>query len=168
MKEVDSGAEVEPLHWILLTSLPCLGLTQARRIVGRDTARWHIEEYHKALKSGAGVEASQLEQAYRLETLIAVLSLVAVRLLNTKLLARACPDQALEPGQVGAEGLKVLEDRFGRPKEGWTQGTFWVAVARLGGFIGRKSDGMPGWQTIWRGWQRLMWMSEGLETLQLK
>jgi hypothetical protein len=143
-------------------------LTQARRIVGRYTARWHIEEYHKALKSGAGVEDSQLEQAYRLETLIAVLSLVAVRLLNTKLLARACPDQALEPGQVGAEGLKVLEDRFGRPKEGWTQGAFWVAVARLGGFIGRKSDGMPGWQTIWRGWQRLMWMSEGLETLQLK
>ena len=161
VKEVDSCAEVEPLHWILLTSLPCLSLTQARRIVGRYTARWHIEEYHKALKSGAGVEDSQLEQAYRLETLIAVLSLVAVRLLNTKLLARACPDQALEPGQIGAEGLKVLEDRFGRPKEGWTQGTFWVAVARLGGFIGRKSDGMPGWQTIWRGWQRLMWMSEG-------
>jgi hypothetical protein len=168
VKEVDSPAEVEPLHWILLTSLPCLSLTQARRIVGRYTARWHIEEYHKALKSGAGVEESQLEQAYRLETLIAVLSLVAVRLLNTKLLARACPDQALEPGQVGVEGLKILEDRFGRPKEGWTQGTFWVAVARLGGFIGRKSDGMPGWQTIWRGWQRLMWMSEGLETLQLK
>jgi hypothetical protein len=168
VKEVDSPAEVEPLHWILLTSLPCLSLTQARRIVGRYTARWHMEEYHKALKSGAGVEESQLEQAYRLETLIAVLSLVAVRLLNTKLLARACPDQALEPGQVGVEGLKILEDRFGRPKEGWTQGTFWVAVARLGGFIGRKSDGMPGWQTIWRGWQRLMWMSEGLETLQLK
>jgi hypothetical protein len=168
VKEVNSPAEVEPLHWILLTSLPCLSLTQARRIVGRYTARWHIEEYHKALKSGAGVEESQLEQAYRLETLIAVLSLVAVRLLNTKLLARACPDQALEPGQVGVEGLKILEDRFGRPKEGWTQGTFWVAVARLGGFIGRKSDGMPGWQTIWRGWQRLMWMSEGLETLQLK
>ena len=40
-----------------------------------------------------------------------------------------------------------------------------MAVARLGGFIGRKSDGMPGWQTIWRGWQRLFWMSEGLETL---
>jgi hypothetical protein len=41
-----------------------------------------------------------------------------------------------------------------------------VAVARLGGFIGRKSDGMPGWQTIWRGWQRLMWMSEGLENFK--
>jgi len=24
---------------------------------------------------------------------------------------------------------------------------------------------MPGWQTIWRGWQRLMWMCEGLAIL---
>jgi hypothetical protein len=28
-------------------------------VVGRYTARWWIEEYHKALKSGAGVEDSQ-------------------------------------------------------------------------------------------------------------
>ncbi|HTY87891.1 MAG TPA: IS4 family transposase, partial [Candidatus Acidoferrum sp.] len=35
---------------------------------------------------------------------------------------------------------------------------------RLGGFIGRNSDGEPGWLTIWRGWQRLMWMAEGLDT----
>jgi hypothetical protein len=163
VREVDPPPGIEPLHWILLTSLPCTSLAEARRIVGRYTARWHIEEYHKALKSGAGVEESQLAKAYRLETLIAVLALVAVRLLNTKLLARACPDQALEPNQVGKEALKILENKVGKPKEGWTQSTFWVAVARLGGFIGRKSDGAPGWQTIWRGWQRLLWMSEGLE-----
>ena len=119
VKEMDPPAGVEPLHWILLTSLACTGLTEARRIVGRYTARWHIEEYHKALKSGAGVEDSQLEQAYRLETLIAVLSLVALRLLNTKLVAAACPDQALEPGQLGPEALqRFWPDRFGEPKAG--------------------------------------------------
>ncbi len=165
VQEVNPPAGVEPLHWRLLTSLPCASLAQARRIVGRYAARWHVEEYHKALKSGAGVEESQLEKAYRLESLIAVLALVAVRLLQTKLLARACPDQTLAQDEVGDAALVILEDRFGQPKGGWTQGTFWVAVARLGGFIGRKSDGMPGWQTIWRGWQRLFWMSEGLETL---
>jgi hypothetical protein len=165
VREINPPTEVEPLHWILLTSLPCTRLTEARQIAGRYCARWHIEEYHKALKSGAGVEDSQLEKAHRLESLIAVLALVAVRLLNTKLLAKACPDQALEPGQVGTEALRILEDRFEKPKEGWTQASFWVAVARLGGFIGRKSDGMPGWQNIWRGWQRLIWMSAGLENL---
>ncbi|MBI5383619.1 MAG: hypothetical protein HZA90_09945, partial [Verrucomicrobia bacterium] len=37
--------------------------------------------------------------------------------------------------------------------------------ARLGGFLARKQDGLPGWQTIWRGWQRLMWMSEGVQLM---
>ncbi len=164
VREVDAPPEAEPLHWVLLTSLPCDSLVQARRIVGRYSARWHIEEYHKALKSGAGVEESQLAQAYRLETLLAVLALVALRLLNTKLLARAYPNQALAPDEVSQPALHILEIKVGKPKEGWTQSTFWIAVARLGGFIGRKSDGMPGWQTIWRGWQRLLWMNEGLET----
>jgi hypothetical protein len=35
------------------------------------------------------------------------------------------------------------------------------AIARLGGFIGRKSDGSPGWQTLWRGWNRLQDMCWG-------
>jgi hypothetical protein len=164
-REKNPPAQTEALHWILLSSMPGENLTQTRRILGRYTARWQIEEYHKALKSGAGVEESQLSQAYRLETLIAVLALVAVRLLHTKLLARACPQQALAPEQASQEALQILEARVGKPAEGWTQSTFWVAVARLGGFIGRKSDGMPGWQTIWRGWQRLLWMNEGLETI---
>jgi hypothetical protein len=166
VQEINPPVEVEPLRWILLTSLPCTTLSQARRIIGRYPARWSIEEYHKALKSGAGVEDSQLAQACRLETLIAVLALVAVRLLNTKLMARACPDQPLEVGQTNTQALTVLETRIGKPKDGWTQKSFWTAVARLGGFIGRKNDGEPGWQNIWRGWQRLMWMSEGLETLK--
>lgn len=165
VREMNPPPEVEPLHWVLLTSMSCSGLVEARRIIGRYSARWHIEEYHKALKSGAGAEQSQLAQAYRLETLVAVLALVAVRLLNTKLLARAFPNQALDPDEASQETLKLLENKVGKPKEGWTQSTYWIAIARLGGFIGRKSDGMPGWQTIWRGWQRLLWMNEGLETL---
>jgi hypothetical protein len=36
-----------------------------------------------------------------------------------------------------------------------TAGQFWRGVARLGGFIGRTSDGAPGWQTLWVGWHRL-------------
>jgi hypothetical protein len=164
VKEIAPPSEGPPLHWVLLTSLSCNSLAEARRIVGRYAARWHIEEYHKALKSGMGVEESQLKEAYRLESLLAVSSLVAIRLLNTKLAAVACPDQELEPGQAGAGALQVLANRFGTPKGGWTQATFWLAVARLGGFIGRKGDGSPGWQNIWRGWQRLIWMSEGLDS----
>jgi len=155
----------EPLHWILLTSLPCRTLAQARQIVGRYTARWWVEEYHKALKSGAGVEDSQLENGGRLEPLIAVLAVVAVRLLNTKMLARSRPEGAEARESFGPEALEILEKRFGKPKGGWTNCSVLVATARLGGFLARKHDGMPGWQTIWRGWQRLLWMCEGLETM---
>ena len=155
----------QPLHWILLTSLPCTTLAEARRVVGRYTARWWVEEYHKALKSGAGVEESQLERAGRLEPLIAVLAVVAVRLLNTKMLARSRPDGSEAKESFGPEALTILEKRFGRPKGGWSNCNVLVATARLGGFLARKHDGMPGWQTIWRGWQRLMWMCEGLESL---
>jgi hypothetical protein len=165
-REIDPPEGVkEPLHWILLTSLPCATLAAARRVVGRYTARWWIEEYHKALKSGAGVEQSQLERGDRLEPLIAILAVVAVRLLSTKMLARSRPESFEAAQSFGPEMLAILEKKIGRPKGGWTNRNVLVATARLGGFPGRKHDGMPGWQTIWRGWQRLMWMAEGLTIL---
>ena len=157
----------QPLHWILLTTLPCTSQAQVQRVVGCYTARWWIEEYHKALKSGAGVEASQLEQGDRLESLIAVLAVVAVRLLGAKLLARSRPESFEAAASFGPEMLAILEQKLGKPKSGWTNQNVIIATARLGGFLARKHDGMPGWQTIWRGWQRLLWMCEGLETLQL-
>jgi hypothetical protein len=167
VRELHAPEEVrEPLHWILLTSLPCQTLAQLRQIVGRYTARWWVEEYHKALKSGAGVEDSQLENAGRLEPLIAVLAIVAVRLLSTKMLARSRPEGSEARESLGPEALEILERRFGRPKGGWTNCKLLVSIARLGGFLARKHDGMPGWQTIWRGWQRLIWMCEGLETIK--
>lgn len=166
VREVDAPEGVkEPLHWVLLTSLPCRTLAEARRVVGRYTARWWVEEYHKALKSGAGVEDSQLERAGRLEPLIGVLAVVAVRLLNTKMLARSRPEGSEAKKSFGPEALAILEKRFGKPRGGWSNRNVLVATARLGGFLARKHDGMPGWQTIWRGWQRLMWMCEGLEIL---
>jgi hypothetical protein len=167
VREVDCPEGVkEPLHWILLTSLPCDTWAQVQRIVGRYTARWWVEEYHKALKSGAGVEESQLERAYRLEALIAVLAVVAVRLLSTKMLARSQPGSFEAAESFGPEMLAILEKKLGKPKGGWTNEKVLVATARLGGFLARKHDGLPGWQTIWRGWQRLMWMSEGVNLMK--
>ena len=165
-REINPPPGVQALHWTLLTSLPCQRWAEAQRIVGRYTARWWIEEYHKALKSGTGVEDSQMEKAHRLETLTAVLAIVAVRLLNAQWLARARPDEAVEADAFGPQALAILAAEWGEPPGGWTHRSALVAVARLGGFLARKGDGQPGWQTIWRGWQRLMWMCQGLETLQ--
>lgn len=166
VREVQAPEGVpEPLHWVLLTSLPCATWAAVQRVVGRYTARWWIEEYHKALKTGTGVEDSQLERGHRLQALIGVLSLVALRLLGTKLLARSRPEGLEAVESFGPEALAILEQKVGRPPGGWTNQSVLVATARLGGFLARKGDGLPGWQTIWRGWHRLTWMCQGVEAL---
>jgi hypothetical protein len=56
VREVDAPSWVkEPLSWLLLTSLPCKRWAEVRWIIGRYTARWWVEEFHKALKTGTRV-----------------------------------------------------------------------------------------------------------------
>ena len=98
--------------------------------------------------------------------MIAVLAVVAVRLLSGKMLARSRPGSREAAESFGPETLAILEKKIGRPKDGWTNRNVIRSLARMGGFIGRKSDGVPGWQTIWRGWQRLMWMAEGANLME--
>jgi hypothetical protein len=95
-----------------------------------------------------------------------VLAVVAVRLLSTKMLARSRPESFEAASSFGPEMLAVLEKRLGQPKGGWTNRNLMRSVAHWGGFIGRKHGGEPGWQTIWRGWQRLIWMSEGATLME--
>jgi IS4 transposase len=164
-REINGPEGEEPIHWVLFTSLPAERFVEARRIVARYAKRWVIEEFHKALKSGANVEKSELETARRLQALLGVLAVVAVRLVNTKMLARAYPEHPVDPEAFGPEALQVLSARFGEPSEGWRYGNLLVSIARMGGFLARRRDGDPGWITIWRGWQKLMHMSEGIVTL---
>jgi hypothetical protein len=164
-REINAPDGVKPVLWILLTDLPCRTFVEARRIIALYARRWLIEEYHKALKSGANVQESQLETADRLKALLGVLAVVAVRLLQTKLLARTHPDEIVSVENIDPEALQILSVKYEKPPGGWTNATLLIAIARLGGFIGRRSDGLPGWQTIWRGWQRLMIMVDGIHTL---
>ena len=165
-REVGAPANQTPVHWVLLTSLPVESFVQARRVVARYASRWLVEEYHKALKTGANVEKSELESVPRLQALLAVLAVVAVRLLNTKMLARTHPDHVVDAEVFGHEALQLLEAHFGKPAHGWTYATLVVAIARLGGFLARRHDGDPGWITIWRGWQRLTAMTAGYIAMQ--
>ena len=155
----------KPMRWVLLTSLPCHSFAEVRRIVTRYTRRWVIEEYHKALKTGAQIEQSQLATAQRVKAVLAISAVVAVRLLNTKLLARRTPDAPVDPEQFGPEITAILTARFGKPENGWTLKGILIAIARMGGFLARRHDGDPGWITIWRGWQDLQIMAEGIRLL---
>ncbi len=165
-REVDAPEGVEPIHWVLLTSWPVETFEEALRVVRGYEKRWLIEEYHKALKTGAGMEKSELQTRGRLEALLGILAVAAARLVNMKLLARSQPAERVPRGSLGGEVFDILKARFGEPAEGWTNRDVLVGIARLGGFLARKSDGDPGWITIWRGWRNLMLMIQGLEILQ--
>ena len=78
--------------------------------------------------------------------------------------ARQRPEAAVE---VGALSQKVLAAALKLPPEAVaTNLGFWRGVAQLGGFLGRKGDGEPGWQSLWRGWQDLQLLLQGAQLAQ--
>ena len=164
-REIRAPAGVEAVHWVLLTTWPTGTFDQALRVVKTYTKRWLIEEYHKALKTGARIEESQLSTAGEITALLGVLALVAVRLLNLKLLAASRPEEAVDAAMLEPEAWAILKAKFGQPVAGWSHRTLLVTIARMGGFLARKGDGSPGWMTIWRGWQRLALMAQGAALL---
>jgi hypothetical protein len=36
-----------------------------------------------------------------------------------------------------------------------------MSIAKLGGYLARRKDGPPGTSVFWRGWKRLMDLTEG-------
>jgi hypothetical protein len=154
----------EPIDWVLLTSLPVGDLGAAMEVIGYYEKRWLIEEWHKALKTGCQVEGRQLHTSHRLEALTGLLSVVAVRLLQMKEVGRRDPQRAareLVPARYRELVHRARRGR-GRPAD-WTIRDFFRGLAGLGGFLGRKGDGEPGWVTIWRGWDALHWMLRGAQ-----
>ncbi len=161
--EVDCPRGVEPIDWVLYTSLPVPDLEEAMRVISYYEKRWLVEEYFKALKSGCRVTERQLKTRGRLEAVVALLSVVAVRLLQLKAHARTEPDrpaaEVVPPRYVSL--LKVA--RGLNRATPLTVGRFYRELAKLGGYLGRKHDGDPGWITIWRGWDKLQLMMRGAD-----
>lgn len=155
VREINAPAGVKPLHWVLYTSHPVTTFEAALLVVEYYERRWLIEEYHKALKTGCRAEERQFQTAARLEALVGFLSVVAVRLLQLKCVARTDPER---PARcvVPALWLDVLQRLRNQPRRAWTVREFYRHLAGLGGFLGRKSDGDPGWMTIWRGFDKLL------------
>lgn len=163
-KEPPQG--VEPLSWLLLTSLPIETFAQAAQCVIWYRYRWLIERYHFVLKSGCHLEQLQLEKAERLERALATYCIVAWRLLWLTYQARKTPDLSCELAFQTHEWQALYAfthqtNTFPSVPPSLHEATLWVA--KLGGFLARSSDGEPGVKTIWRGLRRLddlssMWL----------
>jgi len=170
-REVDAPKDVEPIEWILLTSLPVESFEEAWLVLGYYEKRWLIEEWHKALKTGCRVEDRQLKTKERLERITGLLSVVSVRLLQLKSAARTTPNRPATE-VVPKRWITMLQAARKKIRRKTSQTTamtiyeFYRELAKLGGFFGRKCDGEPGWITIWRGWQKLYLLICGAELVE--
>jgi hypothetical protein len=151
----------EPLEWIVLSTLPIPCVRDAWEAVQWYSWRWLLEDFHKALKTGCRMEHHHLQSVEAQWRLLAILAPIALRLLMIRQAAQQAdeiPASAVVSGE--ATRLVVLLDH--RHRTIATARDLWRAIARLGGYLDRKSDGPPGWQTLWKGWMRVMDVLEGV------
>lgn len=168
LRESHPPVDVEPVHWVLLTSERVETVEQARQVIDYYSQRWGIEEYHKALKTGCRVEARYYATAPRLERVTGLLAIVAVQLLRLRHLANQAPDTSAHD-VVPSEWVTALAGvRRRSVKEVSTISQFVKHLAGLGGHLGRKSDGTPGWMTLWRGLEKLLLILRGTHTANNK
>jgi len=166
-REVNPPRGVTPMRWLLLTAEQVRGFADAWQVIAYYEKRPLVEEYHKCLKTGCSVEARQYRTGDRMAPIIGLLSVVAVRLLQLKIVARQEPDRPAAK-VVPTNWLASLPRLLKRPKPVVTVRDFFRGLASLGGFLGRKSDGEPGWQTVWRGLETLLQCLRGAEALGKK
>jgi len=164
VREIDAPEGVSPIAWVLYTSLPVTTFDEAWQVAGDYECRWLVEEYHKALKTGCSVQRRLLRETDRLEAMVGLMSVVAVRLLQLKSVARSDPDRPARKvvPPLWLQMLKAARKKLRRVHD-LTIYEFYREVAKLGGFLGRRSDGEPGWITIWRGWEKLNTLVQGAQ-----
>lgn len=171
--ELDPPDAERPMEWFLLTDLTATTFDEAAAIVGYYQTRPLIEEYHKSLKTGCDIEGMQFQYRERLEPAVALISVVALTLLGLRDLSR-------RPEAKERKATAVLHPsyvyvlhcwRYAKTKASaipcaaldWSVHDFFHALARLGGHQNRRRDGLPGWITIWRGWEKLQPMVTGYD-----
>ena len=153
VEEVDAPAHVEPLRWVFLTTEPAAGADEARQVVRYYELRWRIEYYHKAWKSGVGVERQRFQSAENLERMLVITEFLAVRLLQLReVLHTGGEDKQVSCDTILSEDeWKVLwvSTKRGVPPER-APSIRWacLAAAKLGGFTDTKRTGRPGWDTM--------------------
>ena len=148
-----------PVEWFLLTSLPIDTPAAIAFAVDCYRARWVIEEFFKALKTGCQYESRQLETAASLLNALAIFAPVAWRLLLLRHLAR---NDAKAPATAAltAKQLQVLKAVAKKPLPPRpTARDAMLAVAALGGHL--KNNGDPGWLVLGRGLHDLLLLELG-------
>jgi hypothetical protein len=164
--EPNPPAGAEALEWVLYTDQRVETLEETVAGAMDYGTRFLIEEFHKGLKTGLKAEELQLEEGHRIFAAIAVMSVVALRLLDLRELGRAAPEAPASVTGLSELELELLSLAVGHTLA--TVASVLLALGRLGGHMNRRSDGMPGWITLWRGMKTLRLMARGAELERMR
>jgi hypothetical protein len=151
----------EALEWILITTVPVLCEEDAWERVKWYKWRWLLEDFHKVLKTGCGIEVRRQQTVDAMWNLLAILTPMAMRLLWLRQTAQQVPDTPATE-VVSQEVIDVVTKLNNRPGVKLTANDFWRTIASFGGYLNRKSDGPPGWQTLWKGWLYVQTVLQGV------
>ena len=156
-KEKSSPKNEDPINWVLFTSLKSETFKSAMEVLNLYVKRWEIEVFHRVLKTGCKVEELQLKSYDRARVAIALYMIVAWRVLYVMKLGRECPELPCDIIFEEDEWQSLWSIEYGREalENKPNLGEFVEKVAKYGGYLGRKSDGPPGPESIWRGLNRL-------------
>lgn len=153
-REETAPAGEKPVEWLLVTTEPIETKEQILAVVDMYRARWLIEEYFKALKTGCAFETRQLETGHTLFKALALFAPVAWALLRMRALSRL-PGRFPIAMALSSTQIKILKSETKLPlRQNSSVLEGYLAVARLGGHI--KNNGPPGWQVIGRGYTKLL------------
>lgn len=147
-----------PIEWMLLTTVEVKNFRDAQKRVEWYSGRWGIEVYHRTLKSGCRIQDRQLETADRLETCLGVDMVVAWRIYHLAMLGREIPETPCTVffKEIEWKALCCYVNKTPiPPKKPPSIGKAVFMVGGIGGHLGRKGDGFPGTQTLWRGLVKL-------------
>jgi hypothetical protein len=147
------------VDWCLITTEAIETAEDVAAIVDAYRARWVIEEYFKALKTGCAFEKRQLETRTAILNALALFAPIAWQLLVLRQLSR---DRTDTPADTVLSPLKlrVLQGhKRTKLPEGATVREAMLAIAALGGHI--KNNGDPGWIVLGRGYEDLLLLEQG-------
>jgi hypothetical protein len=152
-------------QWWLWTTLPARTLKQVCRVLKIYRARWRLEEYHRAMKTGCKVEKLRLQSAEKLMKAITLAAQVAVRAVRLRDQVKQAPTSSCRECLKDEEWQTLFAREHGRE---WREedgvptaeeAMRWLG--RLGGHLGRKRDGLPGPEVLARGLHDLTLLVEG-------
>jgi hypothetical protein len=110
----------------------------------------------RVLLTEDGKRAGKLLETVR--ATVAMKSVAALRLIVFRERTNLTPEAPAESSGLNQLELQVLQARTGRSIKTVAEAS--LAIGRLGGHLNRKSNGSPGWITLWRGWEILQTLVE--------